>query len=90
MTGLTKAEYLSQVIEAGAESAEVDAVFVGLVYNVADTTSPALAAESLAELRALVDVYKAYRDERFAEAEAWFTKIREEAETDGKDENTDY
>lgn len=79
---LTKAEYLSQVIEAGAENnAEVDAVFVGLVYNVADT-SPALATESLAELRALVDVYKAYKDERFAEAEAWFTKIREEVGTD--------
>lgn len=81
MAGLTKAEYLSQVIEAGAESVEVDAVFVGLVYNVADT-SPALAAESLAELRALVNVYKAYKDERFAEAEAWFTKIREEVGTD--------
>lgn len=85
MAGVSKSEYLSQVIEAGAESAEIDAVFVGLVYNVADA-SPTLAAESLAELRALVDVYKAYRDERFAEAEAWFTKIREEGETDGKDE----
>jgi len=44
-----------------------DATFVGLVYNVADTT-PALAGESIEELQALVGVYKAYKAEHMADA----------------------